>query len=130
MRKAIEVKEVRSFGLLVGGIFAVIGLLPTLLHGGDPTLWALVAAMLLIILALVLPRSLGLVYRIWITIGNALGWINTKIILSVVFYGMFTPMGLVKRLLGKDSMARTFSAEDTYRVVRLPRPPSHMKRQF
>lgn len=92
-------------------IFAVIGLLPALLGGENLRLWALVLAGVLIVSAVVLPRSLGPAYRVWMTIGGVLGWINTRIILTVVFYGVFTPVGLVRRLLGKDSMARTFSAE-------------------
>ncbi len=132
MKSKGDIKQLRNFGLMVGGIFAAMGLWPVLFRGDDPRLWALVLAGLLVIPALVLPRSLGPVYRGWMAIGYVLGWINTRVILGVIFYGLFTPIGLVRRfLLAKDSMRRRFEPEaDTYRVVRQPRPSSHMKRQF
>jgi hypothetical protein len=65
------------------------------------------------------------------TLGHVLGWINTKIILGVVFYGLFTPMGLVMRLLGNDPMRQRLEPEAaSYRVVRQARPSAHMTRQF
>jgi hypothetical protein len=63
--------------------------------------------------------------------GHILGQVNTTIILTIVFYSLFAPMGLAMRLLGKDPMHRKFEPNsDTYRVVRQGRSPSHMKRQF
>ncbi len=132
MNSKSDIKQLRNFGLMVGGIFAAMGLWPVLFRSDDPRLWALVLAGLLVIPALVLPRSLGPVYRGWMAIGYALGWINTRAILGVIFYGLFTPIGMVRRLLlAKDSMHRRFEPEaDTYRAARQPRPSSHMKRQF
>ncbi len=132
MKSKSDIKQLRSFGLMVGGVFAAMGLWPVLFRGDDPRLWALVLASLLVIPALVLPMSLGPVYRGWMAVGCVLGWINTRVILGVIFYGLFTPIGLVRRfLLAKDSTTRRFEPEaDTYRVVRQPRPSSHMKRQF
>ena len=132
MKNKSDIKQLRNFGLMVAGIFAAIGLWPALIRGDDPRLWALVLASLLVIPALVVPMSLGSVYRGWMTVGYVLGWINTRAILGVIFYGLFTPIGMVRRfLLAKDSMHRRFEPEaDTYRVVRQPRPSSHMRRQF
>lgn len=130
MAKAVEIKQLRSFGLLVGSIFSLIGLLPLLSHSEGFRLWALLLAAALMIPAIISPRSLAPAYRVWMAIGYALGWINTRIILGIIFYGLFVPVGLARRLLGKDLIAHGFSPEDTYRSLRSPRPPSHMKRQF
>ena len=43
-------------------------------------------------------------YKPWMKLAEGLGFINTRIILFIVFYGMFMPMGLVMRLAGKDFM--------------------------
>ena len=116
---------------MVGGIFALIGVWPALWRGQPPRLWGLILGGLLIVLALVWPRSLAQVYRLWMVLGEVLGWMNTRLILGVLFYGLFTPMGLNMRLRGKDPMRRTLSPEvETYRVVRQPRPASHMRHQF
>ena len=64
-------------------------------------------------------------------IGEALGWINTRVILGFVYYGIMTPMGMTMRLLGKDPMRRRFEPDaNSYRVPRATRPSRHMDRQF
>jgi Saxitoxin biosynthesis operon protein SxtJ len=130
MQERVDAKQLRSFGFLVGGIFAVIGLWPMLL-GRGVRLWAIIPAVILIGLGALLPMSLRPIHKAWMRIGHVLGWINTRIILSVAFYGMFVPMGFIMRLAGKDPMRRKFAADaDTYRIPSQPRPGSHMLRQF
>ena len=131
MNRLAKPKELRSFGLLVGGIFSVLGLWPMLLHGDPPRVWAIVAGGMLIMLGILLPGALAPVHQGWMWIGHILGWINTRILLSVVFYGLITPIGMVIRMMGKDTMRQAFSkGSSTYRVIRQSRPPSHMKYQF
>ena len=131
MKPGEDQKTLRSFGLLVGGVFSVIGMWPLVLHGKEPRLWALALGILLILFGVAYPRALTHVYRAWMKIGHVLGWINTRIILGVIFFGLFTPMGLVMRMFGKDSMRRALiQGTDTYRVLRSPRSPVHLKRQF
>jgi hypothetical protein len=131
MKKEVtDVNQLRSFGFLVGGIFALLGLWP-FLFGGEIRPWALILAGILVLLAVLIPRSLRLVYRGWMMLGHLLGSINTRIILSVVFYGMFVPTGFIMRLLGKDPMRRHYEPDaNTYRVPSPTRPSSHMLRQF
>lgn len=124
-------KELRRFGLLVGSVFAVIGLWPLVFRGESPRLWAMILGSLLIVLGTMVPQSLKRVHQGWMQVGHVLGSINTKIILGIIYYGLFTPMGLVMRLMGKDSMHRALAKEaTTYRVVRVPRPRQHMRNQF
>ena len=126
-----DTKQLRSFGLIVGGIFALIGAWPAVWRGQPFRLWSLILGGILIALALAWPRSLTRVYRVWMTVGEVLGWINTRLILGMLFYLLFTPMGWGMRLRGKDPMRRTLVPEaESYRVVRQPRPASHMLHQF
>ena len=126
-----DTKHLRSFGLIVGSIFALIGVWPAVWRGQPLRLWSLILGGVLMASALVWPRSLTRVYRLWMTVGEALGWINTRIILGVLFYLLFTPLGWCMRLRGKDPMRRTLAPEaESYRVVRQPRPSSHMRHQF
>lgn len=126
-----EIKQYRSFGFVVGGIFAVIGVLPLIVRGEGIRLWAVVLGSLLVVLGLLLPGRLGPIYKTWMAVGHVLGWINTRIILGVIYYGLLTPMGLVMRLAGRDTMrVHDDHTANTYRVVRPSRPGSHMLRQF
>ena len=131
MDQAARRKELRQFGLLVGAVFTVIGLWPLVFLGEPLRLWAIVIGGLLIACGGALPSVLAPIHKGWMWVGHILGWINTRILLGIVFYALFTPIGLVLRLMGKDTMRQAFAeSSTTYRVVRSPRPRSHMKYQF
>jgi hypothetical protein len=42
---------------------------------------------------------------------RAIGWVNTMALLSIIFYGIFTPVGLLVKLLGRDSLDRKWDSE-------------------
>ena len=131
MEHAATRKELRQFGLLVGAIFTVIGLWPLVFRGEPLRLWAVGIGGLLIAFGGILPQLLAPIHTGWMWVGHILGWINTRILLGIVFYVLVTPLGLVFRLMGKDTMRQAFDeSSTTYRVIRSPRPPSHMKYQF
>lgn len=131
MEQPTTTKDLRSFGLLVGGIFCVIGLWPLVFRGEPMRLWGIGIGGVLVLLGGILPRALAPVHKGWMWIGHVLGWINTRILLGIVFYGLVTPIGLIFRMMGKDTMRQAFSeSSSTYRVLRTPRPRSHMKYQF
>ena len=124
-------KELRQFGLLIGAVFVVIGLWPMVFRVGPLRLWATGVGGLLILCGSVRPSVLAPIHKGWMWVGHILGWINTRILLGIVFYGLVTPIGVLVRLMGKDTMKQAFSeSSTTYRVVRSPRPHSHMKHQF
>lgn len=131
MTKQEERAQLRNFGLIVGGIFGAIALWPTIIRGGDVRTWCLAVAAVLIVPALIVPRALAPAHRVWMTVGALLGWINTRLVLGIVFFVVITPIALVLRLVGRDAMQRAFDrGATTYRVRRTPRPGTHLLRQF
>ena len=60
------------------------------------------------------PIILRPVFKLWLKVAHAIGWFNTQLLLSIVFILIFTPTGLVMRLLQKDPMKRKMLAEKTY----------------
>lgn len=127
----IGTKQLRSFGLMIGSVFAFIGLWPMLIHNFDPRWWGLIVAGLFIIPALTVPRGLKPIYRVWMVIGQAMGWVNTRLILAIGFFGILTPIGLAMRAFGRDPLRCKYEpVSKTYSVTRSPRPGSHMQRQF
>jgi len=123
--------QLRNFGLIVGGIFGAIGIWPTIVRGGNTRLWMVGLAVALVLPALVAPQALTLPHRAWMALGNVLGWVNTRVVLGLIFFGLITPMGLVLRLTRRDPMRRAFDPNAiTYRVPQRPRPGAHMMRQF
>ena len=131
MNESATPKELRQFGLMVGAVFVVIGLWPLVFRGDPLRWWAVGPGGILILLGFALPLVLRPIHAGWMWIGHVLGWINTRILLGIVFYGLVTPIGMVFRLMGKDTMQRPFAeSSPTYRVVRKPRQRGHMKYQF
>ena len=131
MAKQANRAELRNFGLIVGGIFGAIGLWPALIRGEDTRTWCLALAILFIVPAVVAPTVLWPAHRLWMALGAVLGWINTRIVLGLVFFVVITPIGLVLRLTGRDPMQRAFDPNaTTYRVRRASRPGTHLLRQF
>jgi saxitoxin biosynthesis operon SxtJ-like protein len=123
--------KLRSFGLIVATGFAVIGVWPAVFRGQHLRLWALVIAVLMCTAGLVYPPILRSVYKVWMGVGEALGWVNTRIVLGVLFYGVIVPIGIMLRLRHKDPMRRKFDrAAPSYRILRTKRPAAHMQRQF
>ena len=94
MNDQVPAKQLRSFGFMVGGIFAVIGLWPLVVRSADPRWWAIIVAACLVVPAAVFPASLVWPYKGWMWIGHVLGWINTRIILGFIFYFVVTPTGI------------------------------------
>ncbi len=124
-------KELRQFGLVVGGVFLGIGSWPWVWQETDPRLWALAIGAALGVLGVVSPNALKPVHKGWMAVGHVMGWINTRIILGFFFYVVLTPMGLIARLAGKDFMHMKLGASvDTYRVLRAPRVSTHFRQQF
>lgn len=130
--KQPDKKELRNFGFVTGGlILTVFGLVLPWFFGHDYSLWPWVTGALLLVFASTLPTTLKPVYLVWMTIGNILGWINTRIILSIMFYLIILPVGLIKRLAGTDSMTRAMSKEQqSYRVIIAVAPKNHVERPY
>ena len=130
--KKLDQKGLRDFGLLIGGLIALLfGLVvPLLRHAPIHWLpWAIGAV--LIVLALVAPKSLNPIYHGWMRFGLLLNKIETPIILGIVFYLIIWPMGFIKNLFGEDAMRRKLNPKmDTYRVPSKARTKVSMERPF
>ena len=122
----------RKFGLTTGAIAAVLFgvLLPWIFGHGFP-LWPWILGGILAVWALLVPATLRPVYRAWMAVGHVLGWINTRIILGLVFYIVILPAGGLMRIFRKDPMARRFEAQaPSYRVPSTDHAKNHLERPF
>lgn len=113
-----EDRELRRFGLLVGGVFGVIAILPVVFRGDRPRGWAGLIATLLIVLGVTIPRALRLVYRVWMRAGHSLGWLNTRLLLGVMYFLVMTPTAMLMRLVGRDPLDRRLRDRSSYWVGR------------
>jgi hypothetical protein len=93
-------KDLRNFGLAVGSVLFIIG--GVLLWRHRPA-WPyfLGAGGALILLGLAVPRVLKPLQKAWMALAVVMGWVMTRVILGVLFYLVFTPIGLTARIFGK-----------------------------
>ena len=125
-------KELQKFSLVIG-IFLIVlgGLLCWRSTGHYP--WLIIVAVTILLVGFVRPMLLKPIHKAWMTLAILMGWVVTRIILSVLFYIIVTPIGLSIRLLGKDFLDLEFS-EDTnsYWILRqdIKKDRSDYERQF
>jgi hypothetical protein len=131
----ITKSDLRKFGFIMGGMFALIfGLIFPWL--GDKTsttwpIWPFIVMAVFWAVAIIAPQILRPVNDIWIKIGNVLGFINSRIILSIMFFLLIFPIGLVLKVFGKDSMNRKLDKNtDTYRKLTKLRSKEHLEKPF
>ena len=127
--------DLRKFGFIMGGMFALIfGLIfPWLSDKTKDTwpMWPFIVMAVFWAVAVVAPQILRPVNEIWIKVGNVLGFINSRIILGVMFFAMIFPIGMLLKLFGKDSMNRKLDKKtDTYRIVTKQRNKEHLEKPF
>lgn len=131
-QKKLTIKELREFGLLIGGIIAgLFGLILPLIRGYSLPIIPWVIAIILVGLAISLPKSLAPIYRFWMKIGLYVGWLESRIVLSIVFFIILTPMAFIIKLFNRDTMARRFDFEvETYRISSKVYPSSSMEKPY
>jgi hypothetical protein len=102
--------ELRRFGFTVGGIFLVLAAFSWWRgHVLPPAVMGALGVFLVVPAALV-PRALGPVERAWMGLAAVLGAINTRIILTVVYVLVVTPIAWVRRL-GGDPLDRAMGTD-------------------
>jgi len=99
-RIKITKEEIRKFGIVIGSILLIIGVI---------LLWKrniyyhilMIIGIFLFVGGLSIPIILKPIYIIWMIFATIMGWLMTRFILSLLFYGLITPISLIARLMGK-----------------------------
>ena len=118
----------RAFGFVAAAALTVLALLP-LVRGRDPRTWALIAAGVVLVAALIAPRALALPNRILSALGHAIQRVVNFVVLAILFLVVFTPVGMVRRLRGADPL-RLKERKDSYWIDREGADAAHFNRQF
>ena len=106
-------KSIRSFGVTIGIILLAIAI--TLFAKNNLFLKSLgIISSVFLILGIIAPIMLKPFYLIWMIFAMIFGWIMTRVILSLIFYFIVTPIGIIARLLGEDFLALKKVDSDSY----------------
>ncbi len=128
-----EPRDLRRFGLTVGTVFGLLAGWLWFRHKPYyPVL--LIPAVLLLGLGVIYPKSLKRVYRGWMAIAFVLGHVVSTVLLTVFFFLIVMPIGLLARCFGQDFLDRKFDRQVTSywrpRDATRPSDPSRYEQQF
>ena len=129
----MNTKEYRKFGLMMAAMVALFfgGLLPWIFNWSYSFIpWVISASLLLT--ALLFPKALFVIYKPWMLLGNVLGYINTRIILGIIFFVLFVPIALVLKIMNKDAMNRKLQMEEesSYWQKKTTQDKAHMEKIY
>ena len=111
-RQSATLAELRQFGYLMAGFVALaFGLLLPWLWLGRPWLPALPIAAAFALAGWLAPRLLKPLFFCWTLLGKALGRIIPPVVLTLFFYLMIWPTGMLRKLLGGDPLRRRWEPE-------------------
>lgn len=123
-------KDLRKFAFTVGLVLCLIGAV-LFWRGKSFGLRLSTGAGVLISVGILWPQTLRLLYRGWMLLALVLGWVMTRVILSIVFYGAVTPVALVMRMKGVDLLGlRDVKNKNSYWVEKSLKSKESYEKQF
>jgi hypothetical protein len=95
-----EKSDLRKFGITIGVILLIIaGCLYW--KGKESFQMLIILGVVLCVFGIAKPVALKPIYWAWMIVATILGWIMTNLILSLLFYIVITPIGLIPQIFGK-----------------------------
>ena len=106
----------RKFGWTFAALFVLIGAL------SHP--WLIALGALFAVVTVTRAELLGPLKRAWMRLGEALNRVVSPLVMALIFYAVFTPVGIVMRALGRDALSLRYEPKaDTYWKRREPPGP-------
>lgn len=100
------VKELREFGYVVGGVLLGVSLISAWKHGWSWNPYLIVPGAALVALGLLWPSVLKPLQKVWMGIALVMGWVMSRVILTLMFLLIVTPLALFLRARGKRFLER------------------------
>tara|TARA_Y100001968_G_scaffold246327_1_gene230539 strand:- start:443 stop:838 length:396 start_codon:yes stop_codon:yes gene_type:complete len=118
-KSSISQKQLREFGFLLGfGIPILIGWILPLISGHHFKAWTLWIGIPSLMLGTFNPKFLFYPYKGWMKLGYVLAWVNSRIILGLVFLLILQPIALIMRVIGYDPLRKNKNTTRSYREVK------------
>ena len=124
----IDIGSNKSFGLVFSAFFFIISLFP-LFEDGNIKIWAIILAIIFLILGLLNSSILSPLNKIWFKFGILLGSFVSPIVMGIVFFAIVTPTSLIMKMLGKNLLGLKRNNKKSYWIERSS-IKSKMKNQF
>ena len=128
----VELPSNRKLGLFFSA-FSFFFSIYFYLHDNMPMVYIMSSAcILLFAISFIKPDLLLPLNKLWMRFGLLIGMIVSPIILGIIFFGLFMPISLIMKLIGRDELHLNFNKKSTYWIERkVSSIKSHtFKRQF
>ena len=129
MRKnKIKMGSNKSFGIVFFVVFLIIAFWP-FANLTSFKIWPLIISIIFLILGLMSSKILSPLNKIWFKFGILLGSIVSPIVMSIIFFVIITPIGIIMKMLGKDLLNKKYNKQNSYWIIK-DNSKNSMKRQF
>ena len=116
MKYKVSQKKLREFGLLIGFMFPLLlGLVMPSLGGHSFRIWTLWVGIPSAVIGVIRPNLLFYPYKFWMKLGNLLGWLNSRIILGLVFFIVLVPISFIMKITGHDPLRIKKTNQSSYK---------------
>ena len=124
----IKIGSNKNFGMVFFIFFLIVSIFP-LFKDEDIRIWAVIVAIIFLILGLLNSSVLSPLNKIWFKFGILLGNFISPIIMGLVFFTAVTPTAFLMRAFGKDLLNLKKNNKKSYWIEKSP-IKSKMKNQF
>ena len=124
-------KSLSIFGLIWAAIFCFIAIQPVF-KGEILRVWAGLVSLAFVAVSLLFPKLYEITkfYPAWVKFGGIIGKFNSKIIITLLFYVIFLPIGIVLKILRKDLLGKRIDSGAKSYFIDRKEQPSGMENQF
>ena len=118
MKNSITNKQLSEFGMVFGfGFPILIGFIIPMIYGHSFRFWTLFIGLVFLFLGKLKPNLLLYPYKIWMNLGQGLGWINSKLILGLVFILVLLPTSIFMKFFKYDPLKIRKNNVRTYKEI-------------
>ena len=127
-KNKIKMASNRSFGIVFFVVFLIISFWPFVSFIAFK-IWPLIISIIFLILGSMNSKILSPLNILWFKFGILLGSIVSPIVMSIIFFAVITPIGIIMKILGKDLLNKKYNNKKSYWIVK-DNSKNSMKQQF
>lgn len=126
-----EKHDLKKFGVTIGIAFIIISTIP-FFYKGSFFIWFGIIGIIMIGAGIFYPSILFSIQKIWMMLSIILGWIMTRIILILLYFLVFTPIGIISKLFRKKYLSLKRASSESYWQARekTTSQPENYERQY
>ena len=124
----VKISSNRSFGIVFFIVFLLIALYP-LTYSGEIRIWSAIISLVILVLGLLNSKILSPLNKLWFKFGIFLGKFVSPIVMSLIFFLVITPTGLIMKVIGKNLLNLKNENKKTYWINK-DNSNNSMKNQF